>query len=101
MGLPINREDTMINAGGLPCLPARIGGHRADDGHPICLLVPHEEFSIRVAAVDQMRLREEGVLGQGRVDRVHHLGIGGVASVVSTGVLTCGVSSSHVSVICT
>jgi hypothetical protein len=59
VSLPIDREGTIIKAGGLPCLPAGIGGHGADDGHPIRLVAPHEDFRIRVAAVDQMLLRQE------------------------------------------
>ncbi len=70
VGLPVDCEGAIIKAGALPGLPAGIGGHMANDGHPILLFAPHEDFRIRIATVDQMLLREEGVLGQGGVDRL-------------------------------
>src|SRR5262249_25490913 len=99
--LPVDLEAPLVEALAGPGLPARVLGHRADDGHTIVPLAIDQDVGVGIALVDQVLTREPIVALQRLANHLDHVVVGGRRWRVSTLTINFGRSSSHVSVKCT
>src|SRR5262249_14596363 len=74
--LPVHLEARLVEAFPGTGLPARVLGHRADDGHPVLAPTVNQDPSAGVALVDHELTREPILLLQRLMELLDHIVVG-------------------------